>query len=414
MHDIKAIRSNPQGFDRAMARRGYGPVSARILGLDDSVRFHKSLNQERLSEANKITKQIGNMGGAWADNEKRRSRALKEAAEQEKGLADNLEAELNQILCELPNELDDSVPKENAYTSHEPAAFLFEAKDHATLGSAFGFDPATGAALAGSRFPFLRGDMARLHRAVGQFMLDVHVNVGGFTECIPPVLVKEDAMFGTDKLPKFAEDSFKAAGGRWLIPTGEVPLVASVSDRILMDEELPIRLVALTQCFRSEVGSLGRDATGLLRQHQFEKVELVSITRPEDSAFEHGYLRGAAMSILDKLDLPYRVVLLGEQDTGFGAAMTFDLEVWFPGMKRWVEVASCSNCKDFQARRMNTRFKKPHEKARFVHTLNASGLAVGRTVAAIIENYQHEDGCITIPPALRRYFDDARVIIPTR
>lgn len=409
MHDIRRIRSNPQDFDRAMARRGLGPVSERILGLDDSVRFHKQRHQEQLAEANKITKQIGNMGGAWADNEKRRSRSLRNTAEQEKGFADQFEAELNQILAELPNELDESVPEENVYSTFEPAGPLFDLKDHATLAARFGFDPAVGAALAGSRFPFLRGDMARLHRAVGQFMLDYHIYHHGFTECIPPVMVREAAMFGTDKLPKFAEDSFKVEGGHWLIPTGEVPLVASVADRIIMDEELPIRLAALTQCFRSEVGSLGRDATGLLRQHQFEKVELVSITRPEESAAEHERLARCGIAILELLDLPYRTIHLSAAETGFGAATTFDLEVWFPGIERWIEVASCSNCKDFQARRMNARFKKPHEKARLVHTLNASGLAVGRTVAAIIENYQHEDGSITIPSILVPYFGADRI-----
>jgi len=414
LHDIRMIRADPAEFDRQMARRGLDPVASEILSLDEYVRHHKARAQELLADRNRITKEIG-MGmvhSAWTEIAKAKVRELNEKIKREEEHIAIYEGDLNQLLCELPNILDKFVPVDNQATLYEPTIPLFEPKDHATLGAKIGFEPETGAALAGSRFPFLRGDMARLHRAVGQFMLDTHISVGGFIECIPPVIVNEDAMFGTDKLPKFSEDSFKVPGG-WLIPTGEVPLVASVADRILNGEELPIRMVALTQCFRSEVGSLGRDATGLLRQHQFEKVELVSITRPEDSAAEHDFLRGSAISILDKLELPYRLVLLSEEETGFGAAITYDLEVWFPGMKRWVEVASCSNCGDFQARRMNTRYKEHHkDKAKFVYTLNASGLAVGRTVAAIIENYQHDDGCITIPPPLRRYFDDARIIIP--
>ena len=262
----------------------------------------------------------------------------------------------------------------------------------------------TGAKLSGARFTFLRGDMARLHRALAQFMLDTQTRKNGYTECNPPVLVNDDAMYGTDKLPKFAEDSFRTTDDRWLIPTSEVSLTASVAGEILPDLTQPIRLTAHTLCFRSEAGAAGRDTRGFIRQHQFEKVEMVSICRPEDSAAEHERMTECAEQLLQTLDLPYRRILLCTGDMGFGARKTYDLEVWLPGQAAWREISSCSNTGDFQARRMNARYRPEGEKkTAFVHTLNGSGLAVGRTLVAVMENYQNADGSVTVPDALTPY-----------
>jgi seryl-tRNA synthetase len=283
--------------------------------------------------------------------------------------------------------------------------FDFTPKEHADLAPALGMDFETGARLSGARFTFLRGDMARLHRALGQFMLDVQTRKHGYEECNPPVLVGDDAMYGTDKLPKFAEDSFNTTNGRWLIPTSEVSLTASVMGELLDEAALPLRLTALTLCFRSEAGAAGRDTRGFIRQHQFEKCELVSIVRPEDSEAEHTRMIRAAETILERLELPYRKLLLCTGDMGFGAKKTFDLEVWLPGQGAYREISSCSNTGDFQARRMNTRYRVSGEakKTEFVHTLNGSGLAVGRTLVAVIENYQNADGSVTVPDALLPY-----------
>lgn len=419
MHDIKLIRNNPQAFDQAMARRGLGPVASEILSLDEYVRHHKAQAQELLTDRNRITKEIGASKGdsAWTELAKAKVREINEKITKEQEKADFHESQLNQLLCELPNILDDTVPDGTSEDDNYiypifgvKREFRYQPRNHVELGGPIGLDSTTGALLSGSRFTFLRGDMARLHRAVGQFMLDTHT-ANGFTECVPPVLVKEDAMFGTDKLPKFEADSFKASGGYWLIPTGEVPLTASVMDMILAEDVLPMRLTALTVCFRAEAGAAGRDMQGLIRQHQFEKCELVSICKPEDSDAELERMVMASKSILQKLGLHYRQVVLCAGDTGFGAAKTYDLEVWMPGSNRWLEVASISNTRDFQARRMNTRYKAHHkDKAKFVHTLNASGLAVGRTVAAILENCQLETGDIIIPSELRPYMRHQTVI----
>lgn len=413
MHDIKFIRNNPQAFDQAMARRGLPPVASDILSADEYVRHHKARAQELLAERNRISKEIGASKGvsAWAEIAKAKVREINAKIEKDNSFASIHEADLNQLLAELPNILDTAVPDGIDDTDNRifeargvKRQFRYQPRHHAELGEPFGLDAPTGASLSGPRFTFLRGDLARLHRAVGQFMIDTHTRDHGFTECVPPVLVKEEAMFGTDKLPKFAADSFKANDGFWLIPTGEVPLTASVMGMILTEDQLPMRMTALTVCFRSEAGAAGRDTRGLIRQHQFEKCELVTVTTPEDSERELEYMTQAASNILDRLGLHYRRVLLCAGDTGFGAAKTYDLEVWMPGMDRWVEVASCSNTRDFQARRMNTRYKAHHkDKAKFVHTLNASGLAVGRTVAAILENFQLETGNIIIPTVLRPY-----------
>jgi len=291
--------------------------------------------------------------------------------------------------------------------------FEFEPREHADIAPALGMDFETGASISGARFTFLRGDMARLHRALGQFMLDVQTREQGYTECNPPVLVKDEAMYGTDKLPKFADDSFRTTDDRWLIPTSEVSLTASVMGQILDDAVLPIRLTALTLCFRSEAGAAGKDTRGFIRQHQFEKCELVSITRPEDSEAEHERMTEAAEAILRALELPYRKMLLCTGDMGFGARKTYDLEVWLPGQGAYREISSCSNTGDFQARRMNTRYRPDGDKkTAFVHTLNGSGLAVGRTLVAVLENYQQADGSVTVPEVLRPYMGGVTQLEP--
>jgi len=291
--------------------------------------------------------------------------------------------------------------------------FDFEPGEHADIGPPLGLDFATGARISGARFTFLRGGMARLHRALGQFMLDRQTREFGYTECNPPVLVRDEAMYGTDKLPKFADDSFRTTDNRWLIPTSEVSLTASVMGEILDDAVLPLRLAGLTQCFRSEAGAAGRDTRGFIRQHQFEKCELVSIVRPHESETELERMTGAATAILQALNLPYRKMLLCTGDMGFGARKTYDLEVWLPGQGTYREISSCSNTGDFQARRMNTRYRRPgKKKTEFVHTLNGSGLAVGRTLVAVIENYQQTDGSVLVPEALHPYMAGATRLEP--
>ena len=292
-------------------------------------------------------------------------------------------------------------------------SFDFTPREHADIGPALGLDFETGALISGARFTFLRGQMARLQRALGQFMLDQQTVVNGYSECAPPLLVREEALFGTGQLPKFAEDNFQTTDGRWLIPTAEVSLTNSVREQILAEAALPIRMTALTPCFRSEAGAAGKDTRGYIRQHQFEKVELVSVCRPEDSDAEHERMAAAAESILQALDLPYRKMLLCAGDMGFTARKTYDLEVWLPGQNAYREISSISNCGDFQARRMNTRYRPEGAKAtEFVHTLNGSGLAVGRTLVAVLENYQQEDGSVQVPPALLPYMGGITALVP--
>ncbi|QZD94702.1 serine--tRNA ligase [Qipengyuania gelatinilytica] len=415
MHDIAFIRANPEAFDAAMTRRGGEPVADQIVALDAKKREAQTRVQEAQSRRNEASKAIGQ---AMGQGDKDKAEALKaEVAEIKASMPQWEEAEtaaaaqLNDLLARLPNIPADDVPdgadeEDNVEVAvwGEKRDFAFEPKEHADIGLALGMDFETGAALSGARFTFLRGDMARLHRALAQFMLDQQTRENGYTECNPPVLVNDNAMYGTDKLPKFAEDSFQTTDGRWLIPTSEVPLTASVAGQIIDEPTQPIRLTAHTLCFRSEAGSAGRDTRGFIRQHQFEKVELVSICRPEDSEAEHERMTGCAESILQALDLPYRKVLLCVGDMGFGARKTYDLEVWLPGQGAYREISSCSNTGEFQARRMNTRYKPEGEKkTRFVHTLNGSGLAVGRTLVAVMENYQEEDGSVTVPDVLAPY-----------
>ncbi len=424
MHDLKSIRENPQAFDAALARRAVEPASGDILTLDQERRAVTTQLQNAQARRKDASKAIGQAMGQ-GDTDK--AEALKAEVAQIKADMPALEerdrelaAKLEMTLATIPNLPFDDVPEgadesDNVEISRwgSPRDFAFEALEHADIGPALGMDFETATRMSGARFTFLRGDMARLHRALGQFMLDQQTRENGYTECNPPVLVKDEAMFGTDKLPKFAEDSFRTTNGHWLIPTAEVSLTSSVMGDILDDSALPMRLTALTQCFRSEAGSAGKDTRGFIRQHQFEKCELVSIVRPEDSHAEHERMTAAAEGILQALDLPYRKMLLCTGDMGFGARKTYDLEVWLPGQSAYREISSCSNTGDFQARRMNTRYRPDGEKkTAFVHTLNGSGLAVGRTLVAVIENYQQEDGSVLVPEALAPYMGGVTKVIP--
>ncbi|MBX9662491.1 serine--tRNA ligase [Novosphingobium sp.] len=424
MHDIRLIRENPEGFDTALARRGVAPQSAAILGLDTARRDVATRMQEAQARRNEASKAIGM---AMGKGDKETAEALKAEVAELKNTLPALEederrltAELNAALAAWPNLPAADVPEGedeggNVEVSRwgTPRAFDFQPLEHADIGPPLGLDFETGALIAGARFTFLRGPMARLHRALAQFMLDKQTGENGYTECMPPLMVKDEAAFGTGQLPKFAEDLFKTTDGRWLIPTAEVSLTNSVLGQILPDAALPLRMTALTPCFRSEAGAAGRDTRGFIRQHQFEKVELVSITRPEDSDAEHERMTAAAESILQALDLPYRKMLLCSGDMGFTARKTYDLEVWLPGQGAFREISSCSNCGDFQARRMNARYRPEGAKGtEFVHTLNGSGLAVGRTLVAVLENYQQGDGTVEVPEVLKPWMGGLTRLTP--
>ncbi|MBA4163486.1 MAG: serine--tRNA ligase [Erythrobacter sp.] len=416
MHDIRSIRENPEAFDAALARRGHPPIAEALITLDEERRALTTQVQVAQSRRNEASKLIG-AAMAKGDNDaaealKAEVAALKDEMPALETRADELAAQLKAALEVIPNLPASDVPvgggeEDNVEVSRwgDARAFDFTPREHADIAPALGMDFETGTRLSGARFTFLRGDVARLHRALGQFMLDVQTLEHGYSECNPPVLVRDEAMYGTDKLPKFAEDSFQTTEGRWLIPTSEVSLTASVMGELLDESVLPMRLTALTLCFRSEAGAAGKDTRGFIRQHQFEKCELVSIVRPEDSEAEHQRMTRAAETILEKLNLPYRKLLLCTGDMGYGARKTYDLEVWLPGQGSYREISSCSNTGDFQARRMNTRYRVASEqkKTAFVHTLNGSGLAVGRTLVAVLENYQQADGSVLIPEALRPY-----------
>lgn len=415
MHDIRSIRENPQDFDAGLARRGLDPLAQALIALDEARRAATTEVQVAQSRRNEASKLIGaamakgDRDGAEAI--KAEVAALKEQMPALEARAEELAGKLKELLEVIPNLPGADVPdgggeEDNVEVSRWGTLrdFDFQPREHADIAPALGMDFETGTRLSGARFTFLRGGMARLHRALGQFMLDVQTGEHGYAECNPPVLVGDDAMYGTDKLPKFAEDSFATTNGRWLIPTSEVSLTASVMGELLDESALPMRLTALTLCFRSEAGAAGRDTRGFIRQHQFEKCELVSIVRPEESEAEHQRMVRAAEIILERLALPYRKLLLCTGDMGFGARKTYDLEVWLPGQGAYREISSCSNTGDFQARRMNTRYRVAGEKkTEFVHTLNGSGLAVGRTLVAVIENYQNADGSVTVPDALLPY-----------
>jgi len=413
MHDIKSIRENAAAFDAGLARRGLAPQSEAILAADRQSRDAQMQADALLATRNAASKQIGALMGkgdkegaeklkAEVEGIKTALPALEEAKRAgERQVVDLLSTLPNLPAPEVPQGADESenVEVKRWGTPRDIAA----AKEHFDIGAPLGLDFESAQNVSGARFAYLRGQMARLNRALGQFMLDTHTQKFGYQEVVPPVLVRDEALFGTAQLPKFAEDLFQTTDGRWLIPTAEVSLTNLVRDQII-DAPLPLRFTALTLCFRSEAGAAGRDTRGLIRQHQFEKCELVSITTPDQSEAEHERMTQAAEHILEALDLPYRRMLLCSGDMGFSARKTYDLEVWLPGQGQYREISSCSNCGDFQARRMNARYRPEGEKGtRFLHTLNGSGLAVGRTLVAILENYQEADGSVTVPTALRPY-----------
>ena len=425
MHDLKYIRENPEAFDAALRRRGAEPVSAAVLALDHNRRVLQTSMQNAQAKRNEASKAIGAAMGkgdtATAEALKAEVAMLKDKLPQMEDQERADGSELDAMLAALPNLPADDTPDGASEDDNieitrwgDQRSFDFEPKDHADLGPALGLDFETGVVISGARFTFMRGQMARLNRALGQFMLDYQTMERGYTECATPYLVKQDALFGTGQLPKFAEDNFQTTDGRWLIPTAEVSLTNSVREQILAETDLPIRLTALTPCFRSEAGAAGKDTKGLIRQHQFEKVEMVSIVRPEDSAAEHERMVESAEGILRTLELPYRKMLLCTGDMGASARKTYDLEVWLPGQGLYREISSCSNCGDWQARRMNARYRPSEGKGTvFVHTLNGSGLAVGRTLVAVLENYQEADGSVTIPTALLPYMGGVTKLEPT-
>ena len=416
MHDIKAIRENPAAFDAALARRGDVPVSASLLALDESRRAKILAAENAQADQNKASKEVGAAKGRGDDAEFERLRALvgekkaEVAAMREE--ANALDTQLNEALAYIPNlpaaDVPDGADEDDnveVSTWGTPPTLDFTPKEHfeiAAVGGAMDFE--TGAKLSGSRFVVLKGAVARVHRALAQFMIDTHVDENGLTEYNTPVLVREEAMHGTDKLPKFGEDSYQTTNGWWLVPTAEVPLTYSLSGDVLEEAALPIRMTAHTLCFRSEAGSAGRDTSGMLRQHQFEKVEMVSVTLPDDSAAEQKRMLRCAEDLLERLNVPYRTVELCTGDMGFGAVRTYDIEAWLPGQDTYREISSVSSTGEFQARRMNARYKPADGgKPQFVHTLNGSGLAVGRCLIAVLENGQKADGSIVLPDVLAPY-----------
>ena len=414
MHDIRAIRENPAAFDAALARRGVSDASSGLLKIDGDRRAAILAAETAQAEQNKASKEVGAAKGRGDEAEFECLRALvaekKAEVAEMNARAKELDEALTDALARLPNLPHDDIP-DGADESDNVEIHrwgtppeIAGAKEHYDLPAARGLDFETAAKLSGSRFVVLRGAMARLHRALAQFMLDTHVNEHGLTETMTPVLVRDEAMFGTGQLPKFTEDSYQTTNGWWLIPTSEVTLTNTVAGDVLEEADLPIRMTAHTQCFRSEAGSAGRDTAGMLRQHQFEKVEMVSITHPDHSRAELDRMTGCAQAILEKLGLPYRTVVLCTGDMGAGARRTHDIEVWLPGQNTYREISSVSVCGDFQARRMNARFKpEAGGKPEFVHTLNGSGLAVGRCLIAVLENGQQPDGSVALPAVLHGY-----------
>jgi seryl-tRNA synthetase len=419
MLDIKWIRDNPEALKHALMRRGQSADIAEAtvseaIRLDDARRANIKSLQEAQERRNAASREIGK---AKAGKDEARATALmdevaaiKSFIQEGEAKERELDAALDAALSVIPNPPLDNVPDgpdESANVEHhrfgEPRQFNW-AREHFELGESLGMmDFERAAKLAGARFTVVKGHLARLERALGQFMINLHTMEHGYTEVIPPLMVRDEVMYGTGQLPKFAEDLFRTTDGRWLIPTAEVPLTNLVREEILDEKELPLRFTALTPCFRSEAGSAGRDVRGMLRQHQFNKVELVSITTPETSIDEHERMLAAAEEVLKRLDLAYRVVTLCTGDMGFGSRKTYDIEVWLPGQKKFREISSCSVCGDFQGRRMNARYRPAGEPkgTRFVHTLNGSGVAVGRALIAVMETWQNEDGSVTVPDVLR-------------
>ena len=431
MHDIKAIRDNPDAFDAALKRRGLEPLSKPLIALDEKRRTAILASEQAQARRNAASKEIGEAkkakDNARADALMAEVGELKTRLPELEATVKQIEEELKKELAQIPNLPLDEVPDgadehDNVEHHHFGAKrnYAFKPKEHVELGEGLKFmDFETAAKLSGARFVVLKKGLARLERAIGQFMLDLHTGEHGYTEVNPPLLVRDDAMFGTAQLPKFRDDQFAAGSldaegqGYWLIPTAEVPLTNLVRESILDEKELPMRLTALTPCFRAEAGAAGRDTRGMIRQHQFTKVELVSITTPEESRNEHERMLSCAEEVLKKLDLHYRVMTLCTGDMGFASQKTYDIEVWMPGQGEggmYREISSCSVCGDFQARRMDARSRGPDGKPRFVHTLNGSGTAVGRALIAVMETYQQEDGSIAVPDVLQPYMGGLKVI----
>jgi len=414
MLDLRWIRENPEDFDKALARRGVAPHSSAILKLDERRRENQTELQTAQARRNEAAKAIGKAKAAGEDADAiiKEVADLKGAVQEMEALDRELGEKLDDELAAIPNILKEDVPDGNDEEDNvevrrvgDIPEFSFQPKEHYELGADLELmDFERAAKLSGSRFVVNRGAMARLERALAAFMIDLHTLENGFTEVSPPVIVRDTALFGTSQLPKFSEDLYQLDTGSYLIPTAEVPLTNLVADSILNEAELPLRFAAHTLCFRSEAGSAGKDTAGMLRQHQFAKVEMVCVTAPDQSDFELERMVGCAEEVLKRLKLPYRVVTLCSGDTGFGARKTYDIEVWLPGQDKYREISSVSTCGDFQARRMKARYRPEEGKGtRFVHTLNGSGLAVGRTLIAVLENYQQEDGSILIPEVLQPY-----------
>ena len=423
MYDLKWIRENPKAFDDALAKRGLEPLSEAVLGLDGERRAHLQTLQEAQTRRNAASKQIGQAKASGDEAEAKRlmdeTADLKERIQKGEDEERRLDEALKELLAGVPNMPFDDVPvgpdesaNELVRSWGEVPSFPFAPKQHFEIGEALGLmDFETAAKLSGSRFVVLRGALARMERALAAFMLDIHTTEFGYTEIVPPLLVRSEALFGTGQLPKFAEDQFLTTNDYWLIPTAEVPLTNLVRERVVDEAELPLRVTAWTPCFRSEAGAAGRDTRGMIRQHQFSKVELVSVTTPETSLDELERMTGCAEKVLKRLELPFRTVVLSTGDMGFGAHKTYDVEVWLPGQDTYREISSCSVCGDFQARRMNARYRVEGSKdLRFVHTLNGSGLAVGRTLIALLENGQQEDGSVVVPAALQPYMGGLETI----
>jgi seryl-tRNA synthetase len=420
--DLKELRDRPDAFDRALARRDLPPLAGELLALDAAVRRLQTELQDKQARRNARSKEIGRLRASGEAAEA----AIAEVAALKAEIQDGEEelrrqtAELEARLATLPNILADDVPDGPDESANlevrrwgEPRAFDFAAKEHDELGARLGMDFERAARLSGARFVVLTGQLARLERALAAFMLDLQTTEHGYTEVAPPLLVRDAAVFGTGQLPKFGEDLFRTTTGHWLIPTAEVPLTNLVAGEILNEADLPLRFTAWTPCFRSEAGAAGKDTKGMIRQHQFTKVELVSITTPAQSEAEHERMTACAEEVLRRLELPYRVVVLSSGDTGFAARKTYDLEVWLPGQGRYREISSCSNCGDFQARRMRARYRPEGQRqTELVHTLNGSGLAVGRTLIALLETFQEADGSVVLPDALRPYMDGRTRLLP--
>jgi seryl-tRNA synthetase len=422
MHDIRFIRENPAAFDAGLKKRNLAPLSAELLEIDKRRRAAITESETIQARRKQLSQQIGiaKRKGENADSAMAEVGALEESLKKSEALAAELDAELTRRLEVLPNLPFDDVPDGTDETANveirrhgNQRNFPFPPKDHVVLGEATGeMDFASAARMSGARFVVMKGKLARLERAIAQFMLDLHTSEeGGYTEVNPPLLVRDNAAYGVGQLPRFAEDMFHTDNGFWLVPTAEVPLTNLAAELVLEEKVLPLRYTAFTPCFRSEAGAAGKDTRGMIRQHQFPKVELVSITTPEQSAAEHERMTGRAEEVLRRLEIPYRTIVLCGGDMGPASRKTFDIEVWLPGQGRYREISSCSNCGDYQARRMNARFRPKEGKGtRFVHTLNGSGLAVGRTLIAVLENYQNEDGSVTVPEALRPYMNGLAVL----